>query len=268
MASNWGKTQVLSAPDALLDYGFGWSIALSESRALIGTNWEANTDGSGSAYIFRRSGNLWLEETRLTASDAAMQDGLGTAVALSSDTALLGAHLDDDDGVDSGSAYAVSLACLGGGFATAFCSGDGSVNFCPCSNESAPGAEQGCTNSSGVGGQIDPLGSYSVAADDLVIVAELAVHGIALLEVADLPRSLGFGSHRGDGPRCIDVNVRRLGVRLSDSSGTATWGPGLGAVAGWSPYASQFFQVGYRDHGGPCGSGFNFTNGLQVIFVP
>ena len=45
------------------------------------------------------------EIAKLTASDAADSDFFGRAVSISVDTAIVGAHLDNDGGVDSGSAY-------------------------------------------------------------------------------------------------------------------------------------------------------------------
>ena len=41
-------------------------------------------------------------------------------------------------------------------------------------------------------------------------------------------------------------------------------GQGAGIVAG----ATVHFQGWYRDPAGPCGSGFNLTNGYSVVFVP
>jgi hypothetical protein len=52
-----------------------------------------------------RSGTTWTEQATLAASDAAAGDRFGLAVALSRDTALVGAYLDDDAGSSSGSAY-------------------------------------------------------------------------------------------------------------------------------------------------------------------
>ena len=48
----------------------------------------------------------WMEEAKLTASDAAAGDHFGlSAVSLAGDTALIGAPHNDDAGTDSGSAY-------------------------------------------------------------------------------------------------------------------------------------------------------------------
>ncbi|HUO73917.1 MAG TPA: PKD domain-containing protein, partial [Solirubrobacteraceae bacterium] len=81
------------------DY-FGLSIALSSSgdTALIGAP-TATSDplgtgaGTGSAYVFTGSGSNWVQQQKLTASDGAVGDTLGTAIALSAsgDDALVGA---------------------------------------------------------------------------------------------------------------------------------------------------------------------------------
>jgi hypothetical protein len=64
---------------------------------------------SGSAYVFTRSGTTWSEKAKLTASDGASDDRFGRWVAVSGDTAVVGAYTDDDKGGNSGSAYAYGL---------------------------------------------------------------------------------------------------------------------------------------------------------------
>jgi hypothetical protein len=59
----------------------------------------------GSAYVFRYSGSSWIEETKLTGSDAAEPDYSGVSVSISGETVVLGARYNDDAGTDSGSAY-------------------------------------------------------------------------------------------------------------------------------------------------------------------
>lgn len=48
---------------------------------------------------------MWSQQAKLTASDAAEADAFGLAVSVSGDTAIVGAHADDDAGELSGSAY-------------------------------------------------------------------------------------------------------------------------------------------------------------------
>ena len=64
---------------------------------------------SGSAYVYTRSGSTWTEQAKLTASDGAANDQFGDSVAISGDTVVIGARLDDDNGDSSGSTYVVNL---------------------------------------------------------------------------------------------------------------------------------------------------------------
>ena len=68
-------------------------MALSGDTALIGATGKT-VDGqrdAGAAYVFTRSGTSWTQQAELTASDAAADDEFGCSVALSGDTALIGA---------------------------------------------------------------------------------------------------------------------------------------------------------------------------------
>jgi hypothetical protein len=98
----WIQQAKLTASDGAKSDYFSRSISLISDTALIGAR---GNDEKGSAYVFVRSGNTWLEQAKLTASDGASGDGFGYSVSLSDDTALIGAHGDDDNGYASGSAY-------------------------------------------------------------------------------------------------------------------------------------------------------------------
>ena len=106
--TTWGQQQQLTATDGAAYDSFGVSVALSGDTALVGA-WAHDVDGitaQGSAYVFTRSGTTWVQQQQLTASDGAWDDLFGGSVALSGDTALVGADLDDVDGKpDQGSAY-------------------------------------------------------------------------------------------------------------------------------------------------------------------
>ena len=96
----------LTASDAAANDQFGNAVAISGETVVIG----AYTDGdggdrSGSAYVFVRAGTVWSQQAKLTASDGAAGDNFGYAVAISGETIVVGALLDDDAGSDSGSAY-------------------------------------------------------------------------------------------------------------------------------------------------------------------
>ncbi|MGD1805151.1 FG-GAP repeat protein, partial [Dapis sp. BLCC M126] len=96
--------QKFTAPDGSSPDQFGRSVALSNNTALIGA-WGDDDKGtnSGSAYLFDTTTGSLLQ--KFTAPDGSSPDQFGRSVALSNNTALIGAWGDDDKGTNSGSAY-------------------------------------------------------------------------------------------------------------------------------------------------------------------
>ncbi len=89
------EEQKLVAPDAAPADSFGTSIAVSGNTAVVGA---PGNDGSGSAYIFVRTGGVWSNQkatwslqAKLKASDAAENGNFGQSVAISNDTVVVGA---------------------------------------------------------------------------------------------------------------------------------------------------------------------------------
>ena len=100
----------LTAGDGEASDQFGLSVAVSGDTVVIGVHGDDdNGSNSGSAYVFVEPGGGWAgsltEDAKLTASDGAVDDRFGRSVAVSGDTVVVGAAVDDDDGTDSGSAY-------------------------------------------------------------------------------------------------------------------------------------------------------------------
>ncbi|MCG8605939.1 FG-GAP repeat protein, partial [bacterium] len=84
----------------------GTSVAISGDYAIVGSpNHNDNGLNSGAAYIFKRSGDSWVEQAKLLASDGAQDDEFGFSVSISGDYAIVGSWQDDDKGGGSGSAY-------------------------------------------------------------------------------------------------------------------------------------------------------------------
>ncbi|NIP22421.1 MAG: hypothetical protein GWN67_20180 [Phycisphaerae bacterium] len=105
-ADKWGQQAKLTASDAAAGDGFGSSVCLSCDHVIVGA-WN-NNNGQGAAYIFHRTeggADNWGQQTKLTASDAAANDRLGSSVSISSDYAVVSANYDDDNGENSGSVY-------------------------------------------------------------------------------------------------------------------------------------------------------------------
>ena len=102
----WNQHAKLTAADGAAGAEFGYSVALSGDTAVIGAARDDDKgDDSGSAYVLTRSGAGWIQQAKLTATDGAEGDVFGISVALSGDTAVIGADLDDDKGENSGAAY-------------------------------------------------------------------------------------------------------------------------------------------------------------------
>ena len=150
----------------------------------------------------------------------------------------------------------------------AYCSGDGSGTACPCGNPG--GAGEGCANSTGVGASLGGGGSVSVASDNLSFsAAGLVPSQPALLFQGVNAVNSGAGILFGDGLRCAGGFIVRLGVAVPSAAGDASWGPGLAGAGGWVAGETRRFQVWYRDPASsPCGSGFNLSNGAEVLFQP
>jgi hypothetical protein len=104
--SDWVEEAKLTASDGAAGDHFGFSVAVSGGTAVVGAGRDDDSgSSSGSAYVFRYEGSDWVEEAKLTASDGAAFDWFGVLVAVSGDTAVVGAFGDDDSGSNSGSAY-------------------------------------------------------------------------------------------------------------------------------------------------------------------
>lgn len=107
-AGSWSQQQKLIASDVAPVSYFGYSVALDGDTAAIGASY--NTIGGnalqGAAYAFARSAGVWAEQGKLFADDGAANDLFGSTVAVSGDTAVVGAFIDDINGQpDQGSAY-------------------------------------------------------------------------------------------------------------------------------------------------------------------
>ncbi len=168
---------------------------------------------------------------------------------------VVGSSRDVSAGTESGSARILSPTTPA---PSTYCFGDGSETACPCGNTSAAG---GCANSTGAGAVLSGSGSTSVASDDYV----LTVSGIqpltsAIIFVGIRPISVPFG----DGLRCVGGNIRRFPIFQTDATGSADVGPGINTTVFVPAGSIGYYQVWYRDPTGPCASGVNTSNGLEL----
>ncbi|HMV81641.1 MAG TPA: putative Ig domain-containing protein [Blastocatellia bacterium] len=93
--SIWVQEQKLTPSDGAAGDLFGWSVALSGTTAVIGSLSDdiGPNAGQGSAYVFLRSGATWSQQAKLIANDGAASNFLGWSVAVSGNTALVGAYV-------------------------------------------------------------------------------------------------------------------------------------------------------------------------------
>ena len=106
----WTKQAKLVASDASSGAEFGHAVVLRGDTAVVGA-YRANgaEQGSGAAYVFRRTGATWTETQKLSAPNGRALDGFGLSVALSPNTLVVGAPFVDTSAFGSwqehGSAY-------------------------------------------------------------------------------------------------------------------------------------------------------------------
>jgi hypothetical protein len=86
------EEQKLVASDGTAGDDFGFAVSVSDDVALVGAFGDDDAgSSSGSAYLFRFNGTSWLQDQKLTASDAGANDNFGRSVSLGHDGALIGA---------------------------------------------------------------------------------------------------------------------------------------------------------------------------------
>ncbi|MBL8804140.1 MAG: FG-GAP repeat protein [Planctomycetes bacterium] len=126
----WSQQAYLKASNTEMNDSFGASVAVSGDTVVIGALWEdssaAGPNGNqasnaaqdaGAAYVFHRTGGAWSQQAYLKASNTEAGDRFGYSVAVSGDTLVVGAPLEDsnttglngnqadDSAAQSGAAY-------------------------------------------------------------------------------------------------------------------------------------------------------------------
>ncbi len=102
------ESQKLQASDGGTYYHyFGHCVAIFGEIAVVGAPLDnSNGTDAGAVYVFRREGAGWVEQAKLTASDASPAgDYFGWSVDIDDDVIVVGADHDDPNGTSSGAAY-------------------------------------------------------------------------------------------------------------------------------------------------------------------
>ena len=164
-----------------------------------------------------------------------------------------------------GGAFLDDLVIRPEGAGAAFC--DGAA--CPCGNDDTSPIARGCKNSTGRGAWLHAYGDTSLATDELEVVAyDLPQHKPVLLFSGTTQLNGGAGQPFGDGLRCVGGALSRIDLTTTGGAGERTW---IGTLQGegWTSGQTIQLQAYYRDGAtGPCGTGFNTTNGYSFVVTP
>ncbi|MCB9838777.1 MAG: hypothetical protein H6813_05515 [Phycisphaeraceae bacterium] len=98
-ATTGQQLEIILPDDGAAGVGFGASVASNDGLVLVG----AGAFITGSAYVFDPM--TWQQQHKLLHNDGFVSDLFGRPVAISGGLAIIGASGDDDNGVNSGSAY-------------------------------------------------------------------------------------------------------------------------------------------------------------------
>jgi hypothetical protein len=106
-SGTWTQQAYLKAAQVSAGDRFGYSVAVSGDTVVVGAtgedsitagiNWTPNelANDAGAAYVFVRSGSTWTQQAYLKAAQVTASDWFGVSVAVSGDTVVVGAHLED-----------------------------------------------------------------------------------------------------------------------------------------------------------------------------
>jgi RHS repeat-associated protein len=102
--SGWTLTETLQPVEAPHpDSAFGYSVAIDNDTIIVGA--EGYNNNRGAAYVFKRTGGFWTQQTRFVATDGQAYDFFGDTVAVSGGKFLVGAFNKTDEIEHQGAAY-------------------------------------------------------------------------------------------------------------------------------------------------------------------
>lgn len=252
--TTWSQTTNLTASNGDGADWFGTSVALEDDRLIVGAqNDEDGFNGiktsNGTSYFFEYSASTWSEVGQPLSTDGESVDLFGTSVSISGDLVLAGAHLEDSQAANAGSAY---LFVLDNWPTSApFCYGTDLT--CPCGN--GGNSDAGCDNAQSTGGvrltvtgfAPDGMGGgnatlYGSGFPSMASPAVVPLRGVQ----TDVANPLG------DGLSCISGTVVRLtGGNASGGTYTKTLSHGAGSGV-------FFYQFWYRN------TPISFCDGMEA----
>ncbi|HUR46569.1 MAG TPA: hypothetical protein VMZ27_11890, partial [Candidatus Saccharimonadales bacterium] len=107
--SQWSYEMRLVADDGRPDQHFGAAVSVKGDRVLVGAPGDVGVNFSGAAYLFKRVGQSWGQQAKISNNSVAAYAEFGRAVSLDSTRGLIGAPYDEVNGVPVGAAYVYDL---------------------------------------------------------------------------------------------------------------------------------------------------------------
>ena len=290
--------KLLPSDGALGDL-FGCSVAIDGNTAIVGAYTDDDNGlNSGSAYLFDIASGAQI--AKLLPSDGESDDWFGLSVAINGNTAIVGARLDDDNGLHSGSAYLFDATtgaqiakllpsdgasddtfgqavAISGSTALAGATGDDENGFSSgsaylfelCTGHVANYCVASANSVSATGAPISLDGLPSVSSNNMTLLADsLPPDQVCLFFCGPLKQdpSAPFGN----GYRCVGVSgLSRLNPPVSTGSGSAQRALDLtsGPLSNTQVGDTQHFQLWYRDPAAG-GANYNLSDAIEVTFCP
>ena len=103
--ATWTEEAKLQASTPRPSDFFGRGVDVEGGRVVVGAPTNDLSDPFGFVYYFVGSGGVWSEEDSFQAAGGTFMDWFGGSVALDRGTVVVGAHLRDDLGPNSGAAF-------------------------------------------------------------------------------------------------------------------------------------------------------------------
>lgn len=102
--TTWMFQQKIVSSDRGANESFGNTVAISGDYIVVGcpkdgedSAGKITINAAGSAFIFKRSGSVWMQQGKIVASDRGLADLFGNSVGISGDYVIVGARNDADD---------------------------------------------------------------------------------------------------------------------------------------------------------------------------
>ncbi len=103
---SWSQTAKIVSDDLERGDIFSAAVSIYDGTAIVSAKYDDDYgSNSGSAYIFEKINNTWMQTQKLTTSDSMPQDRFGNAVSIHGNTAVSAMASGDIGGISTGAVY-------------------------------------------------------------------------------------------------------------------------------------------------------------------